>query len=156
MEIKKYIDKIVEEGTDEDMEKLSDIMIDLIYDLKRYDEEKAHKYKMELYEMAYGKVLTKEMAEEIVSKMKPFGEYWDFETTTVVKNKVGIKDISDIDFYVVMNSKYNDNKDTVESFVDTDEKQLEMYISLTKDFVLDTDAKEGKVYTYFMEIPINS
>lgn len=156
MKIREYIEKIGENKKPEDMRKLGNMLAEIIYSMKDSHPEIFKTYKMELYEMAYGKVLTKEMAEEIVSKMKPFGEYWDFETTTVVKNKVGIKDISDIDFYVVMNSKYNDNKDTVESFVDTDEKQLEMYISLTKDFVLDTDAKEGKVYTYFMEIPINS
>ena len=53
-----------------------------------------------------------------------------------------------------MNAKYNDNKDTVERFVpDDNEKQLEMYVSLAKDFIKDKDAKDGKVFTYFTSIP---
>lgn len=153
MQIRKYIDKIGENKKPEDMQKLGDMLAEIIYMTKESHPELYEKYKMELYIMAYGKVLTREMAEEIVEDMQPFGEYWDFETTTNVKNQFGIKDISDVDFYITMNKSYNDNRDTVERFADTDDKKLEMYISLTKDFVLDPDAKEGKVFTYFTEIP---
>lgn len=153
MGIRKYIEKIGENKKTEDMQKLGDMLADLIDMTKESHPDIYEKYKMCLYEMAYGKVLTKDMAEEIVSKMKPYGEYWDYDTTTAVKNQFGIKDITDVDFYVVMNSKYNDNKDSVEKFITDEGQQLEMYISLTKDFVNDIDAKEGKVYTYFMTIP---
>lgn len=153
MGIRKYIEKIRENKKTEDMQKLGDMLADLIDMTKESHPDIYEKYKMCLYEMAYGKVLTKDMAEEIVSKMKPYGEYWDYDTTTAVKNQFGIKDITDVDFYVVMNSKYNDNKDSVEKFITDEGQQLEMYISLTKDFVNDIDAKEGKVYTYFMTIP---
>lgn len=142
MEIKKYIDKIVEEGTDEDMEKLSDIMIDLIYDLKRYDEEKAHKYKMCLYKMAYGEVLSEEMAKHIVEEMKPEGEHWTIEQTTSVKNQYGFADIRDIDFWVVMNMAYNDYKDIFRD-------NIEMYARFSYAFIKDPDAKQGKVFRYF-------
>ena len=108
---------------------------------------------MKLYVMAYGKVLTREMAEEIVENMSPYGEYWEYDTTTSVKNSYGLRDISDIDFYVVMNKTYNDNRDTVEKFVSDENQQVEMYVSLAKDFIKDEDAKEGKVFTYFTTIP---
>ena len=153
MKIREYIKKIGENKKVEDMQKLGDMLAEIIYSMKESHHELYEKYKMELYTMAYGKVLTEEMAEEIVEDMEPVGEYWDIQTTTAVKNQHGIKDISDVDFYVVMNSKYNDNKDTVEKFIQDENQQLEMYISLTKDFVLDKDAKEGKVFTYFMNIP---
>jgi len=142
MEIKKYIDRIVEEGTDEDMEKLSDIMIDLIYDLKRYDEEKAHKYKMCLYKMAYGEVLSEKMAKHIVEEMKPEGEHWTIEQTTSVKNQYGFADIRDIDFWVVMNMAYNDYKDIFRD-------NIEMYARFSYAFIKDPDAKQGKVFRYF-------
>ena len=151
--IREYIDKIGENRKQEDMEKLGDMLAELIYMTKESHHEIYEKYKMCLYTMAYGKVLNEEMAEEIVEDMKPAGEHWNMETTTAVKNQYGIKDISDIDFYVVMNSKYNDNKDTVDRFADTEDKKLDMYVSLTKDFVHDPDAKEGKVFTYFTKIP---
>lgn len=153
MKIRKYIKKIGENKNVEDMQELGDMLAEVIYNMKESHPEIYEKYKMELYVMAYGKVLTQEMAEEIVKKMQPYGEYWNFDTTTSVKNQFGIKDISDVDFYIVMNSKYNDNKDTVEKFITDENQQLEMYIDLTKDFVLDPDAKEGKVFSYFTTIP---
>ena len=151
--IKKYIEKIVENNNPEDMEELSEMLEEVIYKLKDYNEKCYEKYKMKLYIMAYGKVLTEEMAEEIVEDMRPSGEHWNMETTSSVKNQYSIRDISDVDFYVVMNAKYNDNRDTVERFAETEEDRLDMYVSLTQDFILDPDAKEGKVFTYFIEIP---
>lgn len=153
MKIRKYIKKIGENKNVEDMQELGDMLAEVIYNMKESHPEIYEKYKMELYVMAYGKVLTQEMAEEIVKKMQPYGEYWNFDTTTSVKNQFGIKDISDVDFYIVMNSKYNDNKDTIEKFIIDESQRLEMYIDLTKDFVLDPDAKEGKVFSYFTTIP---
>ena len=153
MKIREYIDKIGENRKQEDMEELGDMLAELIYMTKESHHDIYEKYKMKLYTMAYGKVLTKEMAEEIVNNMLPYGEYWDMETTNSVKSQFGVKNISDIDFYVVMNKTYNDNKDTVERFAQDETQQIQMYISLTNDFVNDIDAKEGKVFTYFMQIP---
>lgn len=153
MNVREYIDKIGENKKPEDMQKLGSMLAELINMTETSHPELYEDYSVCLYEMAYGKVLTREMAEEIVSNMEPYGEYWDFETTTAVKNQVGIKDITDVDFYVVMNKSYNDNKNTVDAFVLEEDKKLQMYISLTKDFVGDIDAKDGKVYTYFMVIP---
>lgn len=153
MKIRKYIEKIGENKNPEDMQKLGDMLSEIIYSMKESHPDLYEKYKMKLYVMAYGKVLTQEMAEEIVKEMQPYKEHWSFDTTTSVKNQFGINDISDVDFYVVMNSKYNDNKDTVEKFITDENQQLEMYIDLTKDFVLDPDAKEGKVFSYFTTIP---
>ena len=84
MQINSYIEKIVNNGKPEDMEELSEILEDLMYIVKDYDEECYKKYKMKLYEMAYGKVLTKEMAEDWVKDMKPMAK-WDYDTTTEVK-----------------------------------------------------------------------
>jgi hypothetical protein len=142
MEIKKYINKIVEEGSDEDMDKLSDIMIDLFYDLKRYDEEKAHKYKMCLYKMAYGETISEDMARDIIEDMKPEGEHWTLEQTNQVKNQYGFMDINEIDFWLVMNMAYNDYK---EIFRDN----LDMYARFSYAFINDPDAKQGKVFKYF-------
>lgn len=141
--MRKYIDKIVEEGSDEDMEKLGDMMIDLIYELKRYDEDKAQKYKMCLYKMAYGEVLSDKMAKEVVENMKPDGQHWTLEQTTQVKNQFGYANIRDIDFWVVMNMAYNDYKDIFRD-------NVEMYARFSYDFIADPDGKEGKVFKYFM------
>ena len=148
--IEEDIEKIVNEGNPDKMDKLSEILEEVIYIMKDYDEESYKKYAMCIYKMANGYVITEDMAEEIVSKMKPYGKHWTIEETTQVKNNYGLNRISDTDFYVVMNSKYNDNKNTVEKHAKTDEEQLELYVDLSKDFILDPDAKEGKVFKYFM------
>ena len=135
------------------MECLADLMIMAMDALKEYDEELYDKIEIKMYEMAYGKVLTEDMANKIVEAMKPSGKKWTIDQTTSVKNQYGLDKISDVDFYVVMNAKYNDNRDTVEKFAESEEERLDMYVHLAKDFIMDQDAKEGKVFTYFMKIP---
>lgn len=154
MHIKEYIKKIVDEGNKEDMECLSDMLDESIYKVKECDYDWFYDKKMKLYVMAYGKVLTKEMAEEIIMDMQPYRMHWSLEETEAVRKNYGLSDIRDIDFWIVMNAKYNDSKDTVEHFAPDDaEKQLDMYVYLAKDFIKDKDAKDGKVFTYFTTIP---
>ena len=140
------IKRIVIEGTPEKMEKLSDILEDVINEICEYDEELYEKYAMCIYKMANGYVLTKDMAEHIVNNMKPIGEHWTIDQTTNVKNQYGYTDVSDIDFWVVMNSAYNDYRDVFKENVD-------VYAKWSYAFIKDEDAKEGKVFTYFTKIP---
>lgn len=70
------IKRIAEEGSQEKMEKLSNILEDVIEEMYEYDEELSDKYIMCIYKMANGYVLTKDMAEHIVNNMKPAGEHW--------------------------------------------------------------------------------
>lgn len=146
MKIKEYIDRIVKNGKPEDMEELSEMLEETLYKIKERNEECYEDYKMELYEMAYGKVLTEDMAKKIVMNMKPYHEHWTMEQTTQVKNQYGLSNIKDCDFYVVMNSAYN-------RYHNLFGEDLEMYVKYAKEFINDEDAKEGKVYTYFTTIP---
>lgn len=146
MKIKKYIEQIVSKGKQEDMDKLSDMLSELIYMMKEPHNEMYKKYKMCLYEMANGKILDEDMAMEIVEKMKPYSQHWDMNTTTQVKKEYGLNDIRDIDFYVVMNSLYNDYHSVLE-------EDTEKYVKMAIAFIRDEDAEEGKIYTYFTHIP---
>ena len=143
--IRQYKDKIVEDGNLEVMERLGDMFVDVMYKLKEYDEKCFEKYKMKLYVMVYGEVLTEDMAKEIVHNMKPYGEHWNIETTTGVKTQYGITDISDVDFYTVMNMAWNDYHNVFG-------EDLEMYVKFSKAFIKDIDAKEGKVFRYFTKV----
>lgn len=152
MDIEEYIEKIVENGRIEDMEELSDMLEEVIDIVKDYDKECYDDIAMRLYKMAYGNVLTKEMAENIVHKMRPFGMRWSFEETNRIQNQFGLDSLRPVDFFIVINSKFNDDKDTVDKFVRNPELELEMYVSLTKDFIMDEDAKQDKVFVYYTEI----
>ena len=138
--IKLYIDKIVENGKREDMDCLSDMLIDLLYDLKERNYTEFKKYKNKLKGMAYDYKIDEDLAIEIVSNMTPLGEYWDIDT---IRSVVGnINNIYDI--YVVMNSLANDYKDVI-SLDDVDK-----YVGMTKAWIMDEDAPENKVWWYFV------
>lgn len=146
MKTKEYIEKIIENGKPEDMYKLNEMLDDLICDLKQDNPDLYKEYKNELYEMAYGYVLNQEMAEEIVKNMKPYGMKWTIEQTSNVKRDYGIDDsIRKIDFFVVMNSAYND-------FHNLFDEDISKYVEYTKSFIKDEDAVEDKVYKYFTKI----
>lgn len=146
MKIKKMIETIINKGKTEDMYALNDMLDELICDLKEQKPKLYREYKMELYKLAYGKVLSEEMAEEIIGKMRPYGMKWSLEETKQVQRQYNLEKIRDIDFWVVMNSAYND-------FYDLFGEELENYVRYSKMFIKDDDAKEDKVFLYFVNIP---
>ena len=146
MKIREYINKIGENKNVEDMEKLGDMLADIIYSTKESHPEIYEKYKMKLYEMAYGKTLTKEMAEEWVEHMQPKAK-WDYETTTAVKGQYNVGDIDDISFYVVMNMMYSDMSNILGD--GETEESITNYVQATKDWLEDEDVGKDKLYKYW-------
>lgn len=146
MEIKEYLDRIIDNDKLEDMQKLSDIFEKTMEHLEKCDKNTFDKYEMELYEMANGKKLNQKMAEKIVENMHPYGMRWSLDEVDQIKRQYGFDNLRTIDIFVVMNSAYNDYEDIFQD-------KTEMYIRFAKDFIEDEDAKEGKVYTYFTIIP---
>lgn len=146
MSIRDYIDRIGENKKPEDMNKLGDMLADIIDMTKDSHPEIYEKYKMCLYEMAYGKVLTKEMAEKWVKNMEPPYK-WDFETTSSVRKSYGLNDVDDISFYVVMNMLYSDMSNVLGS--GDDEESLQKYIQATRSWLNDKDVGKEKLYNYW-------
>ena len=146
MDIEEIIQKIVDNGRVEDMETLSDILEDTMQEIEKYDKECYDKYVMELYKMAYGNTFNKQMAEEIVGKMRPYGKRWSMEETKQLQEQYGIDNVRNADFFVVMNSAYNDYRDLFA-------EDIESYIKFTMDFIEDEDAKPDKVFLYYTTIP---
>lgn len=144
MKIKEYVEKIVMTGNQETMRELSEMLEEAIIKLKVHDHKCYEKYKLKLYELANGKVLTTEMAKEWVECMKPIGEHWTMEETTSVLNRLNYM-LNPTEFYVVMNMMYNDYNDIV---ADNDE----LTIKLTKDWLRDVDGVEHKLYEYWKHI----
>lgn len=143
MDIEEYIEKIVDNGKIEDMQELSDMLEDTMEIIKDYDKECYKDFEMKLYKMAYGNHLNKSMAEDIVNKMRPYGQRWSYEESRNLQEQRGINDIDPIEFFVVLNSAYNDYKDIFS-------EDIEGYIRFTIDFIKDEDAKPNKVFNYFM------
>ena len=146
MDIEEIIEKIVDNGRIEDMETLSNILEDLMELIERYDPDCYKQYEMELYKMAYGNTFNKKMAEDIVSKMRPYGMRWNIQETEKIQEQYGINDIRKVDFFIVINSAYNDYRDIFG-------EEIDGYIKFTLDFIRDEDAKNDKVFIYYTEIP---
>lgn len=143
MDIEDYIEKIVYNGKQEDMERLSEILDDTLELIKQYDEECYKEYAIELYKMAYGNHLNREIAEEIVKEMRPAGMRWSYEETRNIQNQRGLNDVPEADFFTVINSAYNDYKNMFG-------EDVESYVRFTLDFIEDEDGKPNKVIEYFL------
>ena len=142
--IRKYIEKIGEEKNVHYMEKLGDMLSEILYDMKESHRELYEEYKMELYEMAYGKKISDDMAEKWVESMVPVGKYWNMEQTTSAMNSMGYNH-DRIDFYVVANMMKND-------YVDLVENDDTLALKLAHDWLDDDDATEHKLYCYWKHI----
>ena len=140
------IDQIIQNNDISQMQELSEMLKESVDLIQSYDEEFYKDITMRIYEMAYGKTLSKELAENIVDKMKPYGERWTIEETSQFQNQNGLNHIRTVDFYIVLNSAYNDFRDV---FGD----EITNYINYVLDFIQDEDAKEGKVFLYYTTIP---
>lgn len=142
--IKKYIEKIIENRNVEDMEKLGEILSEIIYFMKENHQEIYEKYKVELYEMAFGKKISEEMAENWVKSMKPVGLHWTIEETTNAMQSLGYN-MNRVDFFVVANMMYNDYFDIVK-------EDEEIALRLAKDWLNDVDSIDDKLYCYWKNI----
>lgn len=140
MEIKKYMKKIIDSDDEGKKEKFMDWVCDLL------DEDDYEQAEINLYELSEGRVLNEERAKKLIDAMKPYGMKWTLEDTENVRKQYGYDDIRPVDFWIVMNSAYNDYNDL---FTDN----IEYYAKFSKDFIKDEDAKEDKVYYYFSMIP---
>ena len=143
IDLDETIEKIIDNGNLDDMQTLSELLEDTMEIIKDYDEKCYKEFEMKLYKMAYGSHLNKSMAQDIVNKMRPYGMRWNIEETESLQRQRGIEDIPKADFFVVINSAYNDYKDIFG-------EDLEGYIRFTIDFIKDEDAKPNKVFDYFV------
>lgn len=138
MEIKEYMKKVIDSGDDIKKGKFMDWVCDMIDDHEQAE--------IDLYELTEGRVLNEDRAKKLIEHMKPHGMKWTLEDTEAVRKQYGYEDIRPVDFWIVMNSAYNDYNDL---FADN----VEYYAKFSKDFIKDEDAKEDKVYYYFSMIP---
>jgi hypothetical protein len=151
MDIEEIIEKIADNGRLEDMEKLSDMLEDTLEIVEKYDKECYDKNLMELYVLAYGKVLTDNMKREWVKEMRPMSKWTEEEVKNIV-NQYGFE-VPYMSAFVILNMLYSDMES---AFGDgNDEESLKRYLRGTRDWYFDEDAKvdgEEKLFNYKMYI----
>ena len=144
MKVKEYIATIVKNGKQEDMNKLSDMLDEIICKTKDHHPDIYEHYKSCLYEMAYGKKINKDLAESWVKEMRPAGQHWTMEEAEATMKSKDVKS-SVADFYTAINMMYNDNYKLVK-----DNEQLA--IDLAINWLEDEDAVADKMYEYYKHI----
>lgn len=138
MKCKEYIEKIVNDNGD--MHALTTILCESIHKLEEPEQAEMCD---RLYVLAYGEMLTEEMAHECVGNMLPYGEHWTMAQTTSVGSSFGFDRYSKVSFYYVMNMLYNDFHNVLGDDTNT-------YVKLAKAWLTDEDAPNGdaKAYKY--------
>lgn len=134
----------------EHKEKMNELFIELLDDSMEYDKDMYDYAKCEIYELAYGKKISEEMADEWVNNLNPSGKWSIDEISNVVKSyNLGIPII---DAYIIMNMLYSDSSNVYGD--GNSEESLEMYIDGTKDWYFDKDSYDGseKLYNYWKYI----
>lgn len=125
-------------------EKISDIIDMLMCDAKENNHELYEHIEGELYEMAYGKKISEEMAKKRVNNMKPIGRYWTIEETTNAMHDLGYNHEA-IDFFVVSNMIKNDYE-----YLTKEDDTLAL--KMAHDWLKDEDARDCKLYEYWKHI----
>ena len=145
MDTKEYVHKIITSADEKRFSEFAEYVDCLIKKIDKKDEEEMERW---LYEISEGKVLNENKAHELIKNMKPYGEKWSLADTEGVRTSYGeaYSDIRPVDFWIVMNSAYNDYNDLFND-------NIEYYAKFSKDFIKDTDAVEDKIYYYFSMIP---
>lgn len=111
--------------------------------LDSMEEEDKEWYDQKIYETVEGKVLTEARARTLINNMTPMGMKWELAETETLRNDQSIRPV---DFWIVMNSAYNDYHDLFA-------ENLDYYVKYTNNFIKDEDAVDDKVYYYFTMIP---
>ena len=138
-----YINKIL---TSEDLSKKEEFIKYVECLIEKTDDTKKEEMERWLYEISEGKVLNEKRASELIAAMKPHGQKWTLEETEGVRKQYEYETIRPVDFWIVMNSAYNDYEDIFKD-------NVEYYARFSKDFIQDEDAVDDKVYYYFSMIP---
>lgn len=98
----------------------------------------------EMYEMAYGKKISEEMAKKWVDNMKPVGRYWTMEQTTKAMTDLGYNH-DKIDFFVVANMMKND-------YADLTAEDDALALKMAHNWLNDKDARDCKLYQYWKHV----
>ena len=148
--MEEYIDKIIKQGTNEDMHCLKKILVKSLHEVEEHNPDMYKDFEMKLYILANGEVLTDEVKNEWVEHMEPKAKWTKSEVESVI-NARGIS-IPVSSAYVIMNMLYSDFKDVLGSGNDN---TLNNYVNLMNLWYNDIDAEhsqEHKLFKYYYNV----
>lgn len=156
MKLINLIKTAVEDNKLDEMEVIK-MLIDEVDEADEYSIGRLYKC---FYEKAYGKTISKELADEIVKGMavtdgsdREHGMKWTMEQTTAVGNQIGINwnEIPKIDFYIAMNMEYSDRYKTAKHYELQDDPEYFAW-SAKEYWFDDVDVKGDKLFKYIFTV----
>jgi hypothetical protein len=141
---KKNIDHIIEHGTNEQMGKLKDVLVDAVIKLKEFSPKDYNNVEFCIHKIAHdgklGEDLSKCWVEKMENKDGTKGPHWSWDQVAQVykEKKIG-DDLSEL--YAVLNMMYSDYYNPK---FDTN-----TYIELAKDWIVDPDVGDCKTLKYY-------
>ena len=121
MENKEYIMKFLSLTEDKKKEEAAAVVCEMLDSMEEEDKEW---YDQKIYETVEGKVLTEARARTLINNMTPMGMKWELAETETLRNDQSIRPV---DFWIVMNSAYNDYHDLFA-------ENLDYYVKYTNNF----------------------
>lgn len=130
-------------------EQLREFVTDTLSMLKETQHDLYDELEMHLYKQIYGKHFSDWLLEKATKNMinedGTYGPHWTVQQTTDAarNNGINFKEYNEYDWNYVMNMIYSDYYGSVPD--DTN-----IYVKMTKKFLQDKDAKEGKALCYYL------
>lgn len=130
------------QGNERLMKQFFVAVIDAIKEMKNRDKEAYYKSYFTIHESIFGKHFSEEMAKAAVDDMVNVdgttGQHWTLQQTNSLLTSNNL-DCNKYDFYYVMNMLYSDFSSVVGS-------DANIYMKMSKAYMDDPDAAEGKAY----------
>lgn len=149
MAMKKDLKSIIDTKDEKKIEEMLNHICYALKELKEVDKEAYEELKEEIYIVMYGYKLSDHLCKEWVEHMQnndgTTGEHWTIMETNQVARQIGLPlgvDISEYEWWAVMNMIYSDYYGCVPNDVNT-------YAKMSRAFIEDMDAGEGKIYYYY-------
>lgn len=129
--------------------KMTTVVMEMLDCIKRYDKEMYEDYENEIYFMLNGYHFNEMLLEKALISMENVdgskGAHWSLSQTKDVmqRNRMSSDKFNEYDFNYVMNMMYSD-------YVNALGREDDNYIQLSKAFLMDPDAPDGKALRYYM------
>lgn len=140
--------KMIKEATEEQLKEFIDDAMSMIketnYDL--YEDLEMYLYK-ELYGCHFNDWLLEKATKMMINEDGTIGAHWNIDQTNNVARQLGIDftNFNEYDWNYTMNMIYSDYYGAVQN-------DTTIYAKLSKKFLEDKDAKEGKALKYYLKM----
>lgn len=146
-----YIDTIIMSEDDNKMHELRDVLESIITYIEEKDQNTYNKIECDLYEIAIGKKLDREKAENWVYNMKPKAK-WNYNSIEKLKAQYKFN-VPTVSAYAILNMLYSDFSNILGE--EMTEETIKKYIKAMEDWYYDPDLKhteDEKLYYYYKYI----